>query len=85
MPACRCDGIGLDRGDHEVGVDAVGDERLGAVDDVVVAVADGATCSSTRGRSRCPARSCAIAVMSSPDAMPGSQRACCSSSASERK
>ena len=32
--------IRLDRGDHEVGVDAVGDERLGAVDDVVVPVAD---------------------------------------------
>ena len=32
--------VGLDRGDHEVGVDAVGDERLGAVHHVVVAVAD---------------------------------------------
>ena len=32
--------VGLDRRDHEVGVDAVRDERLGAVDDVVVAVAD---------------------------------------------
>ena len=66
--------VGLDRGDHEVGVDAVGDERLGAVDDVVVAVADGGGAHRRRGRSRCPARSCAIAVMSSPDAIPGSQR-----------
>ena len=33
---------GLDRGDHEIGVDAVGDERLRAVDDVAVAVALGA-------------------------------------------
>jgi hypothetical protein len=32
--------IGLHRGDHEIGVDAVGDDRLGTVDDVVVAVAD---------------------------------------------
>ena len=31
--------VGPHRGDDEVGVDAVGDERLGAVDDVVVAVA----------------------------------------------
>ena len=38
--------VGLDRGDDEVGVDAVGDEGLRAVDDVVVAVADG------RGRHR---------------------------------
>ena len=33
---------GPHRGDEEVAVDAVGDERLRAVDDVVVAVADGA-------------------------------------------
>ena len=32
---------GADRGGHEVGADAAGDERLGAVDDVVVAVAHG--------------------------------------------
>ena len=32
--------VGLHRGDHEVGVDAVRDERLRAVDDVGVAVAD---------------------------------------------
>src|SRR2546429_573656 len=30
---------GLDRRDHEIGVDSVGDERLGAVDHVRVAVA----------------------------------------------
>ena len=40
MPVWRCVGSVFDRGDHEVGVDAVGDERLRAVDDVVVAVAD---------------------------------------------
>ena len=33
--------IGLDGGHDDVGVDPVRDERLGAVDDVVVAVADG--------------------------------------------
>ena len=33
-------GIGTNHGDHEVGVDAVGDEGLGAVDDVFVAVTD---------------------------------------------
>ncbi len=32
---------GADRGDDQVGVDAVGDERLGAVDDVVVTLAHG--------------------------------------------
>ncbi len=42
MPRWRSDGIGLDGGDDEVGVDAVGDERLGAVDDVVLAVTAGA-------------------------------------------
>ena len=39
MPAVALGGSVLHRGDHEVGVDAVGDERLRAVDDVVVAVA----------------------------------------------
>ena len=34
-------GVGLDRGDHQIGVDPVGDEGLRAVDDVVVAVPDG--------------------------------------------
>ena len=32
--------IGLGHDDHELGEQAVGDERLGAVDDVLVAVAD---------------------------------------------
>ncbi len=34
-------GVGLDGGDDQVRVDPVGDEGLGAVDDVVVTVADG--------------------------------------------
>ena len=38
-PAVALARVGLDRGDHEVGVDAVRDERLRPVDDVVVAVA----------------------------------------------
>ena len=41
MPLWRWRRVGLHRGDHEVGVDAVGDEGLRAVDHVVVAVADG--------------------------------------------
>ena len=44
MPWWRWRRVGLDRGDHQVGVDPVGDEGLGAVDDVVVAVAAGRWC-----------------------------------------
>ena len=40
MPRCFSRRVGLHRRDHEVGVDAVGDERLRAVDDVVVVLAD---------------------------------------------
>ncbi|CAB4943760.1 unannotated protein [freshwater metagenome] len=34
-------GVGLDRHDHEIRIDAIGDEGLGSVDHVVVAVTDG--------------------------------------------
>ena len=40
MPWWRSRGVGLGGHDHEVGVDAVGDEGLAPVDHVVVAVAD---------------------------------------------
>jgi hypothetical protein len=73
--------VGLDGGDDEVRVDPVRDERLGAVDDVRVAVVV-----------RRPARSdpisgsvMATAVMSEPSAMPGSQRSFCSSVPRSRK
>ena len=85
MPLWRCGRVGLDRGDHEVGVDAVGDEGLRAVDDVVVAVADRGRGHRRRGRSRCRARSWRSAVISSPEQMPGSHRAFCSSVVSVRK
>ncbi len=39
QPAVPFGRVGLRGDDHQVGVDAVGDERLGAVDDVLVAVA----------------------------------------------
>ena len=39
-PAMLLGRVGLHRGDDEVGVDAVGDERLRTVDDIVVAVSD---------------------------------------------
>ena len=47
---------GADRGGHEVGANAAGDERLGAVDDVVVAVAARPSCGCRRRRSRRRAR-----------------------------
>jgi hypothetical protein len=40
QPGVTFGGVGLGRDDHQVGVDPVGDERLGTVDDVLVAVAD---------------------------------------------
>ena len=41
MPAVPLGWIGLGSDDHEIGVDAVGDERLGSVEHVLVAVTDG--------------------------------------------
>ena len=79
MPRWRSARVGLDGDDHEVGVDAVGDERLGAVDDVVVAVADRARVDIAARSEPVPGSVIASAVISSPAAMPGSQRSRCSS------
>jgi hypothetical protein len=67
---------GADDGDDEVGVEAVGDEGLGTVDDVVVAVAD-RWCGCRTGpiRRRAPSSR----WRRSSRRWPGSQRAFCSS------
>ncbi len=72
-------GIGLQRDDHEVGVDAVGDERLRAVDHVVVVLAARALALIEARSEPIPGSVIASAVISEPSAMPGSQRARCSS------
>ena len=65
-----------DGGDHEVGVDAVCDERLRPVHDVLAAVTHRAGPDSVRSEPA-PGSVMATAVISSPDTMPGSQRRRC--------
>ena len=72
--------VGLHGDDHEVGVDAVGDERLGAVD-ARSGRRRGSRVVDIAARSEpMPGSVIAIAVISSPEAIPGSQRSRCSSS-----
>ena len=66
--------------DHEVGVDPVGDERLGAVEDVVAASRLARVLIAARSEP-VPGSVIAIARICSPAATPGSHRSRCSSSA----
>ena len=71
-------GVGLGHDDHQVGVDAVGDEGLRAVEDVVVALVDRRVLMPCRSLP-VPGSVIAIAVIISPVQNLGSQRCFCSS------
>ena len=66
--------VGLGGDDHEVGVDAVGDERLGAVERRTRRRRGRAVVAMPARSEPVPGSVIAIAVISSPEAMPGSQR-----------
>jgi len=71
--------IGLGHQDDQVGALAIGDVGLGAIDHIVIAVLDRRRAYALQDRTLRLGSVMAMAVTTSPDTMPGSQRCFCSS------